>query len=135
MRVAVDKTVAAARILIVEDDGIIAHNLERMVVKLGYAVVGAVSSGEEAIQKAGEERPDLVLMDVGLAGELDGVETAAQIQARSNMPVIFLTGYARETLFRDVEVSGPYICLSKPAYERKLGDAIKELLAGDTTTD
>ena len=130
-----DKTRTTARILIVEDDGIIACNLQRMVAKLGYEVVGAVPSGEEAIQKAKEERPSLVLMDVSLAGKLNGVEAAVQIQARSNVPVIFLTGYARDVLFQGVEVSGSYIYLNKPVYERALGDAIEEMFAGHTTTN
>ncbi|MCP4535863.1 MAG: response regulator [Chloroflexi bacterium] len=124
-----DETRATARILIVEDNGIIAYTLQGMVAELGYEVVGAVPSGEQAIQKASEERPDLVLMDVNLAGELNGVEAAAQIQARSDIPVIYLSGYAEDTLFQDAEASEPYAYLCKPVYERELGEMIEKMLA------
>ena len=124
-----DKTRTTARILIVEDDGIIAYSLQSLVELLGYEVVDSVPSGEDAIQKAAEQRPDLILMDVGLVGELDGVETAIQIQARSDIPVIFLTGYDRDVLFRDITVSGPYACLSKPVYKKELGGVLEKMLA------
>ncbi|MCP4537367.1 MAG: response regulator [Chloroflexi bacterium] len=124
-----DETRATARILIVEDNGIIAYTLQGMVAELGYEVVGPVSSGEQAIQKANEKSPDLILMDVNLAGKLSGVEAAAQIQAQSNTLVIYLSGYAEDTLFRDVEPRGPYACLSKPVNKRQLGETIEKMLA------
>jgi CheY-like chemotaxis protein len=65
-------------------------------VRLGYAVVGVVPSGEEAIEKAGELKPDLVLMDIQLIGSLDGIEAARQIRARYGIPIIYLTAYADE---------------------------------------
>ncbi len=129
MRMAVDETRAAARILIVEDNGIIAYSLRGMVTRLGYEVVGPVPSGEQAIQTASEERPDLVLMDVNLSGELNGIEAVAQIQARSDIPVVYLTGYAEDMLFQGGEASEPYAYLSKPVYERELGDTIEKMLA------
>ena len=124
-----DKTKAAARILIVEDNGIIAYSLRRTVLKLGYKVIGPVPSGEQAIQKAGEKCPDLVLMDINLAGKLNGVEAAAQIQAQLDIPVIYLTGYSEDVLLQKSLTTRPYTYLNKPVHERKLGDTIKKTLA------
>jgi len=120
---------ATARILIVEDDGIIAYSLQRVVTKLGYEVVGPVPSGEQAIQKASETNPDLILMDINLAGKLNGIEAAAQIQAQSAIPVVYLTGYTEDILFQDSEIGKPYAYLGKPIHERKLGDTLDEMLA------
>jgi len=123
---------ATARILIVEDDGIIAYSLRRLVQKLGYEVVGPVPSGKQAIQKAGETNPDLVLMDINLAGKLNGIEAAAQIQARSDIPVVYLSGYTEDILFQAGEIGEPYAYLGKPVYERELGDILNKMLARHT---
>ena len=124
-----DKTRTTARILIVEDDGIIAYSLRRLVQKLGYEVVGPVPSGEQAIQKASETNPDLVLMDINLAGELNGIEAAAQIQARADIPVVYLSGYTEDILFQDSEIGKPYAYLGKPIHEPKLGNILNKMLA------
>ncbi len=123
-----DESQQTARILIVEDNGIIAYQLQGLVTKLGYEVVGPVPSGEKAIQKAGEQTPDLILMDVNLAGELSGIEAAAQIQARSDILVIYLSGYTEDALFQDVKPRGPYAYLGKPVFERELGEMIEKML-------
>lgn len=91
---------AAARILIVEDSKFVADRLERALTELGYDVLGAVASGEEAIQQADQQRPDLALMDVHLAGKLNGVETAAQIRAQFDIPVVYLTSHAEDVLLQ-----------------------------------
>lgn len=137
----VDETEAAARILIVEDDALIALYLQNTLRRLGFDVVGMVPSGEEALRevKACAERgpdvrgrskmfPDLVLMDINLAGELDGIETAAQIQSQFDIPVIFMTGYSEHVLQREVKLTKPYAYLSKPVNEWKLCDAIEMML-------
>jgi two-component system cell cycle sensor histidine kinase/response regulator CckA len=80
-----------ARILVVEDDQIIQFDLCRQLRQLDYKVAAAVSSGEEAIEKAAELEPDLVLMDVRLQGALDGIEAARQIRSARNVPVVYLT--------------------------------------------
>ena len=87
---------AARRILIVEDQRLIAADLEITLKKLGYVVVGNVSSGEDAISKADQLRPELVLMDVRLHGEMDGIQAAEMIRDRFNVPVVYLTAYADE---------------------------------------
>ncbi len=120
---------ATARILIVEDDGIIAYSLQRMVQKLGYEVVGPVPSGRQAIQKASEKNPDLILMDINLAGKLNGIEVAAHIQARSKIPVVYLSGYTEDILLEAGEIGEPYAYLSKPVYEWELGDTLTDMLA------
>ena len=87
-----------SRILIIEDEGLIATHLEHVLTTLDYDVVGIIASGEKALEQVQETLPDLVLMDVNLAGELDGVETAAQIREQFDIPVVYLTGYAEETV-------------------------------------
>jgi len=118
----------AVRILVVEDDAIIAFCLQGTLIDSGYDVVGPVASGEEAIQKASKQRPDLVLMDINLAGELNGVEAAAQIQAQLGIPVIYLTGYTEDVLQQGARMAGPYAYLSKPVHERELCTTIEMML-------
>ncbi len=108
------------RILIVEDEGIEALGLEHSLISMGYTVVDIVSTGEEAIIKAEEIRPDLVLMDIMLQGEIDGVTAAEQIHARFNIPVIFITAYADEDTLQRAKITEPYGYLIKPFQEREL---------------
>jgi CheY-like chemotaxis protein len=79
-------------LLLVEDERIIAFDLARRLTTLGYTVLATARSGREAIQQAVDLRPDLVLMDVGLPGGMDGLEAAAHIQAQAAIPIIYLTG-------------------------------------------
>ncbi len=125
---AVDETTTAAQLQIVEDNVIIAFDLQSILTRLGYDVVGMVPSGEQALQKVREMAPDVVLMDINLEGELDGIETAALIQAQFDIPVIFLTGYSEDVLPQESELSGPHAYLSKPVHERELGDTIEGML-------
>ena len=80
-------------VLVVEDEVIIAMCLELELQRAGYAVCQSVESGEDAIRAAAEHHPDVILMDIRLAGELDGIETAQQIQTSADIPIIFMTGY------------------------------------------
>ncbi len=81
----------SAKILIVEDERIVALDIKSSLENLGYTVTGIVASGEAALTKVAESRPDLVLMDINLKGDMDGVETAEQIRAHFSIPVIYLT--------------------------------------------
>ena len=126
---AVDDTRTAAQLLIVEDNVIIAFDLQSILTRLGYDVVGMVPSGEQALQKVREMAPDVVLMDINLEGELDGIETAALIQAQFDIPVIFLTGYSEDVLPQESELSGPHAYLSKPVHEGELCDTIEMMLS------
>jgi CheY-like chemotaxis protein len=85
-----------ARLLVVEDERIVAAELCRRLTRLGYTVVGTAASGEEAIAKAQTHRPDLVLMDIGLKGTMNGVEAAEAIRTTWQIPVIFVTAYMPE---------------------------------------
>lgn len=111
---------AGARILITEDELIVALEIEETLKKLGYIVVGKVTSGEEAILKAGELTPDLVMMDIRLDGEMDGITAAKRISTLYDIPIIFLTAHSDEaTLKRAIDVS-PSGYLLKPFNEREL---------------
>src|SRR5580693_6352432 len=91
----------ADRILIVEDERITAEDLEEVLKDLGYQVSAVVSSGEEAIREAERNRPDLVLMDIRIKGEMDGTEAARLLRERFDVPVVYLTAHAdRDTLDR-----------------------------------
>src|SRR4051812_34960318 len=117
----------SARILIVEDESIVQLDLQNRLERLGYAVVGVASRGEEAIAKAVELGPDLVLMDVSLDGPMDGIEAARQIRAVRNTPVLYVTAYA--AALEDGErkdIVGP--CLSKPFRTKELQSAIVRTL-------
>ncbi|MEW6267234.1 MAG: response regulator [Thermodesulfobacteriota bacterium] len=81
----------SAKVMIVEDEYIIATDLSEMVESLGYQVCARLDTGEEAVQQALSERPDLVLMDIRLRGRMDGLEAASEIERRLNVPVVFLT--------------------------------------------
>ncbi len=108
------------KILIVEDEKIIALDLQRRLERFGYSVVGMASDGHEAVTLAKEREPDIILMDIMLAGAMDGIEAAGQIKARYGIPVIFLTAYTDEkTLERAKEVE-PFGYILKPFKEREL---------------
>jgi PAS domain S-box-containing protein len=113
------------RILIVEDEVIVAADLQQRLQGMGYAVPATVPSGEMAIKKIGEIHPDLVLMDIHLNGRMDGTEAAARIMREWDIPVVYLTAYAdRETMQR-AGVTGPYGYLLKPYEGRELAAAIE----------
>jgi PAS domain S-box-containing protein len=116
------------RILIVEDDGIIARDIQQTLVRLGYAYPIIVSSGEEAIQRVTEIPPDLVLMDIKLKGPMDGVEAAQQIRARFDIPVIYLTAYADDLTLRRAKVTAPFGYVLKPFEEEELHSVIEMAL-------
>ncbi len=112
------------RVLIVEDDFIIDMDIETQLKNLGYSVVGVASSGAEALQKVAETEPDLVLMDIKLKGEIDGIATATQIQARFDLPVIYLMAYANEEILQRAKMTEPFGYLIKPFEARELGMTI-----------
>ena len=85
-----------SKILVVEDERITAEDIKSGLENAGYKVPALVSTGEDAIDKAGKLRPDLVLMDIKLKGKMDGIEAAGQIKLRYNIPVIYLTAYSDE---------------------------------------
>lgn len=112
-------------IMLVEDEGIVAQDLKETLVQMGYRVVGIASEGVQAVRLAEELQPQLIVMDVGLRGEVDGIQAAQMIQARAHIPVIFLTGHRdTETLQRAVS-TGPLGYIVKPFQEVELRCAIE----------
>ena len=117
-----------AKILIVEDEQIVAVDIERVLQRLGYRVAGTACSAEEACRLAAESAPDLVLMDVRIDGPLDGIDAARQIHRTSDVPVVFLTAFTDdETLERAKDIE-PYGYLVKPFNERDLQATIEVAL-------
>ncbi|NWJ98031.1 MAG: PAS domain S-box protein [Chloroflexi bacterium] len=113
------------RILVVEDEEIVAADLRSTLHKSGYDVIASVSSGEEAINQVTTYPPDLILMDIILKGKMDGVEAAEQIHTNYNIPVIYLTAYSDETALRRAKITTPYAYILKPFDDRELNIAIE----------
>lgn len=113
------------RIFIVEDEVIVADDIAGTLKILGYTVAGTARSGETALEKIPGVRPDLILMDIHLAGKLDGVQTAAEVHKESDIPVIYLTAYADHALLERAKLTGPYGYLIKPYDERELQSVIE----------
>ena len=109
-----------AKILIVEDDAPSAAHLEECLENLGYTVCAAVSCGHEAIEKAEHKCPDLALVNLGLDGEVSGLETAEQIGSRFDVPVVYLTDGAEEDLLQRAQATNPFGYVVKPFEERQL---------------
>ncbi|UTH72814.1 EAL domain-containing protein [Chromobacterium sp. IIBBL 290-4] len=110
----------AGRILIVEDERIIAMDLQLQLQALGYTVCAVVATGKLAIDKAKEERPDLVLMDIHLEGAMDGVDAATEIYLALKTPIVFLSAYAEDATLQRAESALPYGYLVKPVSPREL---------------
>ncbi len=115
-------------ILVVEDEGIVAKDIQNSLRRLGYNVPVTVSSGEEAIIAAEQQHPDLVMMDIMLKGELSGIEAADQIRQRFDIPVIYLTAYADESTLAKAKVTEPYGYIIKPFKEIDLHTTIEMAL-------
>ena len=111
---------ATATILIVDDEIIIARELESRLTNLGYEVPGIAASGKEAIRLVEATDPDLVLMDIVLKGDMDGIEAAAKIRQRRSVPVIYLTAYTDETTLQRARITEPFAYVVKPFSEREL---------------
>jgi CheY-like chemotaxis protein len=113
------------RILIVEDERIVSFDLRRRLSRMGHAVVGIAASGEEAIAHAQQLHLDLILMDVRLRGPMDGIEAAQHIQARCEIPVIFMSAYTTVQTLEHIWRMVPAGYLSKPFFESQLRLALE----------
>ena len=113
------------KVLIVEDEQIVATELREVLSSLGYCVVATASSGLEALDRADEAQPDLILMDIRIKGDMDGIETATRIVARWDIPIIFVTAHADQETLRRAKVTGPMGYVLKPFSERELQVAIE----------
>jgi len=116
------------RILIVEDETVVALGIEHHLEDLEYNVVGVAASGEQALTLAQQLQPDLVLMDIRLDGEMDGVEAAAQLRAGFNIPVVYLTAHADRMTLNRAKITGPFGYITKPFQERDLRISIEMAL-------
>jgi diguanylate cyclase (GGDEF)-like protein len=114
-----------ARLLIVEDELLIAQSLARKLGRLGYAITGIVTSGLDAIEAAATEKPDLVLMDIILQGDMDGIEAAEHIYAEYEIPVVFITAYADDDTLLEAQRVGAYGYLLKPYQEEAVNAALR----------
>jgi CheY-like chemotaxis protein len=117
-----------ARILVVEDEIIIAMEIEYILKKLGYAVTSIVNNGDDAIKSAGEEKPDLILMDIRIQGDKDGIETARIIRQKTDIPVVFTTAFLDEERIEKAEFQAPFRYIIKPIQEENLKDTLEMVL-------
>ncbi len=116
---------AKIKILIVEDESIVAKDIQNSLKKLGYSVMGSVSSGEKAIEEIEVDKPDLILMDIMLKGKMTGIEAANIIKERFGIPVIFLTAYADDNTIGKAKIIEPYGYIIKPFKEKELQTTIE----------
>lgn len=112
-------------IYIVEDESIVAKDLQATLQKLGYSVLGISNNGEDAIEKIAELNPNLVLMDIMIKGSLTGIQVAEVIKMEQNIPVIFLTAYADESTLLKAKKAEPYGYILKPFKEIDLRSTIE----------
>ena len=113
------------RLLIVEDEVIVALDIEDRLAALGYQLVGHALTGEGALELTRELRPDLVLMDIRLQGDMDGIAAAAEIRRRFHVPVIFLTAYSEDETLERAKLAEPYGYILKPFDDRELKSAVE----------
>ncbi|MCP4682122.1 MAG: response regulator [Desulfobacterales bacterium] len=115
-------------ILLVEDERIVAEDIRRTLEDLGYIVCAMASSGEDAIQKVEEHKPDLILMDIVIKGNIDGIEAADEIRSRFSIPIIYLTSYADDLVLERAKLTEPFGYIIKPFEDKELHTAIKMAL-------
>lgn len=116
---------ARKRIMVVEDEPIVALDLEGTLERLGYAVVAQTDTGEDAVRLATSARPDLILMDVSLAGPMDGIEAASRVWRELLIPVIYLTAYSNQEIVARAASTGPFGYLLKPFHSSGLKTSIE----------
>lgn len=119
----------STKVLVVEDEGIIAKDLKHSLLNCGYTVIGTESNGEDAIQRAAENPPDVVLMDICLDGPMDGITAAQAITRQRDIPIIYLTAYADEGTLGRAKLTHPFGYLLKPFTQRELYATIEMALS------
>ena len=122
------KKVTGARILVVEDDQIAGLYLQEILVLLGYSVPVIATSGIEAVHKAAELRPDLVLMDIRMPGEMDGIDAAVRIRREMKLPIVYLTGCADDETLERAKRAEPYGYVIKPFARADVHSAVEMAL-------
>jgi diguanylate cyclase (GGDEF)-like protein/PAS domain S-box-containing protein len=112
-------------IMVVEDEGITAMSIQSSLEEMGYEVTSVAVSGEEAIQKAGEDKPDLVLMDIELGSDINGIQAAGTIHSRFNIPIVYLTAHTDDKILKDAKITEPFGYIIKPFDDRELSIAVE----------
>jgi CheY-like chemotaxis protein len=118
----------SSHILIVEDERLVARYLERRLRRLGYTVVALAATGPEAIYQALEHRPDLVLMDIRLQGEMDGIDAAAFIRTHLNLQIVYMSAYVDQATLTRAQATNPAAFLRKPFSEFTLQQTLQQVL-------
>jgi CheY-like chemotaxis protein len=116
---------AKSRIMIVEDEWTVAEEIKMVLQGMDYDVTSMSSSGEEAVGNAEKDKPDLVLMDIVLEGEIDGIAAANEIRSRFNIPIIFLTAYTDDKILERASITGPFGYIVKPFVNEDLKISIE----------
>jgi len=114
------------KVLIVEDEYLIAFALMQGLNRMGYETCKPVSNGELAIEHAREERPDMVVMDLRLAGKMDGMEAGRMIHRRYGIPILFISGHMNEQICHELADVRPVACLTKPVQAHDVHGAIQK---------
>ena len=109
-----------SRLLVVEDEVLVARDIQARLQRMGYEVVGTVARGEDAVSTALAESPDLILMDINLKGEMDGIEAATQMIEVSSVPVIYCTAYSNDEVLERAKITSPFGYVLKPFDNREL---------------
>lgn len=115
------------RVLVVEDEYVAAMSLAEMLDLWGYGVCEIASTGEDAISIAERERPDMVLIDVGLHGKINGIQAAIEINRRFGLPAIIISGYSEERIREQIDLGGPFYYIGKPLDFDKLENLLATL--------
>jgi response regulator RpfG family c-di-GMP phosphodiesterase len=118
----------SAKIMVVEDEWVVADHLCRSLKDLGYTVFSMASTGDDAIRKAEADRPDLILMDIVLKGKMDGIEAADRISSQFNIPVLYLTAYTNQEYLERAKQTNPFGYLVKPYNQKELHATIEMAL-------
>ncbi len=113
------------RVMIVEDESVISLDIKNSLMRLGYDVAGVAASGDSALRKIESSRPDLILMDIHLKGEMTGIDVSEKVKSDFQIPIVYLTANADDSTFKEANQTDPYGYLLKPFEERELGIAIE----------
>lgn len=116
---------SASKVMVVEDESIISLHLKTTLLRLGYSVSGVAASGDAALRKIKVSRPDLILMDIHLKGDMTGIEVSQKIKTDFQIPIIYLTANADSLTFQEAKQTDPYSYILKPFEEKELGMAIE----------
>lgn len=113
------------KILIVEDEAIVAKDIQQSLKRLGYDVAGSATTGKKAIELSKEKQPDLILMDIMLKGDMSGIEAATQIKKELKIPIVYLTAYTDENTLNKAKITEPYGYIIKPFKDIDLQTSIE----------